>query len=154
MRMPILTNFICIGGTSIEVEYAIEDNEPPNDDPDLQPVAETKNESIDGSNEEPNTFASVKQNEVEQLAHQNDLRNYQLSKDRERTNIRPPTRYSYADLFCALLAGYEVTTCEPTSYEKAVKSKDRKKRKQAMEEEMASLRANNTWILGRFRHGN
>ena len=38
-------------------------------------------------------------------------------------------------------------TYEPENYEEAVHSKESKKWKQAMEEEMQSLKKNGTWIL-------
>ena len=77
-----------------------------------------------------------------------DLRDYQLSRDRERRQIRPPTRYSLADLmFSALVAGAEIKTNEPSNFSEAMKSVDSTKWKQAMEEEMNSLRVNKTWEL-------
>lgn len=76
-------------------------------------MVEAEDESTDGSQEEFDTFISVGQNEMEQPILQNDLRIYHLSKDKERREVRPPNRYSYANLvFCALLARYEVTVSE------------------------------------------
>ena len=45
----------------------------------------------------------------EQPIPEEGLRNYQLSRDRERRAIRPPTRYFFADfVFCALVVGVEL----------------------------------------------
>ena len=75
------------------------------------------------------------------------LSDYQLTRDRERRDIRPPSRYSYADLvFCALLCASEVRA-EPNTYQEAIESKDKAKWIEAMEDEMNSLKVNNTWTL-------
>lgn len=60
----------------------------------------------------------------------------------------PLARYSYVDLvFYTLLEEYENTTLEPISYEEVVRLGEAKRWKQAIKEEMASLRAINIWIL-------
>lgn len=77
-----------------------------------------------------------------------ELQEYQLARDRTRREIRPPTRYSYAELiYTALLARTEVLRTEPESYSKAITSKDRDKWWQAMTEEMNSLKVNGIWSL-------
>ena len=77
-----------------------------------------------------------------------DLRDYQLSRDRERRQIRPPTRYSLADvMFSALVAGAEIKTHETSNFGEAMKSMDNTKWKQAMEEEINFFRMNKTWGL-------
>ena len=79
---------------------------------------------------------------------QQNLRDYQLARDRSRRNVRPPARYAYSDLvYCALVAGMELRCNEPSSYEEAISSQDSTKWQCAMEEEMASLITNNTWVL-------
>ena len=79
---------------------------------------------------------------------QEQLGNYQLARDRDRREIRPPSRYSFADLvFTALVAAQEVQVVEPGSYIDAVRSKDKSKWVEAMKEEMQSLKVNQTWSL-------
>lgn len=71
-----------------------------------------------------------------------------FARDRSRRVTRPPARYAYFDLvYCALIAGKELRSSEPTSYEEAISSKDCVKWQLAMEEEMNSLKVNGTWTL-------
>ena len=78
---------------------------------------------------------------------QQDLSNYQLARDQVRRFIRSLVRYAYSNLvFCAVVAGMEMRSSEPTCYE-AVSSHDNTKWKQAMDDEMASLRVNENWKL-------
>lgn len=89
--------------------------------------------------------------EVEEVAEDTphpDLSNYQLARDRGRREVRPPTRFGYANLiYCALIAGAEMKSTKPSCYEEAIKSREHLKWKQAMDEEMASLKLNGTWKL-------
>lgn len=59
-----------------------------------------------------------------------------------------PMRYCIVDLISyALAAADEVNREEPVKYKEAMSSKDRCKWLAAMEEEITSLKKNNTWIL-------
>ena len=84
------------------------------------------------------------EHEEQPLSGEN-LRNYQLSKDRERREIRPPARYSFADfVFSALVAGLELKSNEPNSFREAMQSKESTRWNRAMDEEMESLKVNGT----------
>lgn len=77
-----------------------------------------------------------------------EIAQYQLARDKVRREIRPPARFSYADLvYTALLADVEIQRTKPNTYAEAISSKDSKKWLTAMKEEMESLRHNKTWIL-------
>ena len=79
---------------------------------------------------------------------QQNLRDYQLVRDKRRRTSRPPARYAYSDLvYCALVVGMEIRSSELTSYEEVVNSLDCSKWQQAMDKEMNSLITNNTWEL-------
>ena len=81
--------------------------------------------------------------EGDDAANQND---YQLTRDRERRKIRPPLRYGFADVIvAALYLEGGIINYEPETYSDAMRCKDSSKWKLAMEEEMHSLRKNNTW---------
>ena len=63
-------------------------------------------------------------------------------------SIRPAVRYAYSDLvFSALVARMEMRSSEPTCYKEAISSHDNTKWQQVMDDEMASLKANETWKL-------
>ena len=79
-----------------------------------------------------------------------EMDNYQLARDRERRVIKMPKRFGIADLISyALNAAEEVIGEEPSSYKQAMNSRDKTKWLSAMEEEISSLKKNNTWILVR-----
>lgn len=102
----------------------------------------TETEPIPNLETEEESVEDLEQNQVESLD------SYQLAKDRTRRVIRPPTRYSYADLvFTALISVQETKTPEPTSFETTSMSKDRDKWLNAMLDEINSLHVNNTWTL-------
>ncbi|KAL2484776.1 putative mitochondrial protein [Abeliophyllum distichum] len=71
---------------------------------------------------------------------------YQLTRDRQRRQIRPPSRFN-DDNFVSFLTYQELVENEPLSYDEAMKSKDSLNWKAAMKKEMSSLMQNNTWIL-------
>lgn len=57
--------------------------------------------------------------------HQNDLRSYQLSRDKTRRHCNDPVRYGYENLISyALFIVYEMDDTEPNSYREAVGCKD------------------------------
>ncbi|KAH9723787.1 CCHC-type domain-containing protein [Citrus sinensis] len=77
-----------------------------------------------------------------------DLRDYQLVRDRKKRESKPPKRYAYADLIVfALSAAQGIEVDEPKTYTEAVSSKDSKKWIAAMDEEIRSLIKNHTWDL-------
>ncbi|KAH9804147.1 hypothetical protein KPL71_002018 [Citrus sinensis] len=79
-----------------------------------------------------------------------EMNNYQLARDRERRVIKMPKKYGIADLISyALNVAEEVIGEEPSSYKQAMNSRDKTKWLSAMEEEISSLKKNNTWILVR-----
>ena len=80
---------------------------------------------------------------------EDDLRNYQLARDRvRRTNIRPPSRLVDSEmLYFALCVAEEVAFSEPDTYHAAMNCPKKDKWLQAMIEEIDSLIKNKTWIL-------
>ena len=77
-----------------------------------------------------------------------DLRDYVLTRDRVRRQIKPPSRFAQADLIAfALNASDVVELDEPLCYREAKRSPDWKNWEKAMIEEMDSLKKNNTWVL-------
>ncbi|PKU72844.1 Retrovirus-related Pol polyprotein from transposon TNT 1-94 [Dendrobium catenatum] len=86
------------------------------------------------------------ENEPEPVSENN--HDYLLSRDRERRNIKPPSKYGYAELIeYALLSALEYEDSEPISYKEAVSCKDSENWVKAMQDEYDSLIKNNTWIL-------
>ncbi|KAH9769620.1 hypothetical protein KPL71_012083 [Citrus sinensis] len=68
--------------------------------------------------------------------------------DRQRRVIKLPKSYGIDDMVSyALAVAEEVIGEEPINYKQAMNSKDRKKWLGAMNEEIISLKKNNTWIL-------
>ena len=105
-----------------------------------------------------NEPSEVPEVEEEQYDYpQQNLRDYQLARDRSRRTIRPHARYAYSYLvYSALVVGMEMKSTEPTSYEEAVSSHDCSKWQQVMDNEMNSLITNNVtprfpWALGNVR---
>lgn len=74
------------------------------------------------------------------------LRNYQLTRDRERREIRPSTRFSNDD-FVTLFSALDSVNSEPVSFNDAINCSDSDLWKEAMKEEMDSLMKNKTWVL-------
>lgn len=71
-----------------------------------------------------------------------------LVRDKKRRAIRPPSRYAQADrISFSLTVAEEIDKIEPRTYEVMMRSKDKKLCVQAMQEEMAALKKNNTWNL-------
>lgn len=60
---------------------------------------------------------------------------YNLARDRQRRDIRPPTRYGYSDLIAFAFCTAEELE-EPTSYEQPMSSLEKESWRQAMNEEM------------------
>ncbi|KAH9799312.1 hypothetical protein KPL71_000313 [Citrus sinensis] len=105
--------------------------------------AELKVEHVDGH--QPAEKAPEESNkELKSI----ELNNYQLAMDRERRTIRMPKKYGIADLISyALSVAEELGGEEPINYKEAICKRDKVKWLVAMEEELASLKKNNTWIL-------
>jgi len=73
---------------------------------------------------------------------------YQLARDRQRRQIKPPERYGYADLMCyALNTAEELQDSGPKNFREALESNESKDWLKAMNEEMISLEKNQTWKL-------
>lgn len=84
----------------------------------------------------------------EKESKSSELDNYQLVRDRERRTIRMPEKNGIVNLISyALRVGEELSGEEPMSYKEAMCRSDKAKWLAVMEEELASLRKNNTWIL-------
>lgn len=95
------------------------------------PMAETSSEVQDSDNEEDGN-----------LAH------YNVARDRQRRQIRPPAGYAQADVTSFALNIAEVIhEIEPRSYKEVLKSNQKQKWIKAMNEEMDSLNKNQTWDL-------
>lgn len=78
----------------------------------------------------------------------NDVRDYQLAKDRKMRDIKLPKRYAYPYLIAFVLtAAQGIVTDKPKTYSEAVSSKDLEKLMAAMDEEMQSLIKNHAWDL-------
>lgn len=68
------------------------------------------------------------------------------TRDRQRSDIRSPSRYRYANLTAfALNVAEEIN--ELVSYEQAINSPEKERWKQAVKEEIDSLLKNQTWDL-------
>ncbi|KAH9695613.1 hypothetical protein KPL71_022838 [Citrus sinensis] len=77
-----------------------------------------------------------------------ELDNYQLARDKERMVVKMPKRYGIADLISfALMVVDEMTEEEPENFKQAMTSRDKGKWLSAVEDEMISLKKNNTWVL-------
>ena len=99
--------------------------------------------------DEPRTPAcSSKSTQKKTRTPELELEEYQLARDRLRRTINPPVRYAQADLVAhAFNSAYTLEYDEPRTYGEAMKSENKKESQQAMEEEICSLRKNNTWKL-------
>ncbi|KAH9679155.1 hypothetical protein KPL71_026007 [Citrus sinensis] len=109
------------------------------------PSSSTKADKKAGPENAPGIDLSEQEGESE---GDDNLRNYQLVRDRKKRESKPPKRYAYADLIAfALSAAQGIEEDEPKTYTEAVSSKDSKKWAAAMDEEMRSLIKNHTWDL-------
>ncbi|KAH9754208.1 Integrase catalytic domain-containing protein [Citrus sinensis] len=76
------------------------------------------------------------------------IQDNQLTRDRQKRQVRAPERLGYADLIAyALTAAQKVDQEEPKTYEEAVACKESAQWIKAMEDEMDSLNKNGTWKL-------
>ena len=88
-------------------------------------------------------------NQTGEAEEHEDLRTYQLARDRaRRKDVRRPSRYLDSDmLYFAFCVAEQVVFSEPESYNAAINCKERDKWLKAMIEEMDSLIKNGTWVL-------
>ncbi|KAL2533084.1 Retrovirus-related Pol polyprotein from transposon TNT 1-94 [Abeliophyllum distichum] len=99
------------------------------------------------------TEPQVRQTDDINLGNNNDdsplpLADYQLARDRNRRQIRPPNRLGYSVCLClALLSMHELLDTEPKSYQEVIESEHADKWIIAMKDKIASLYKNNTWKL-------
>ncbi|PON85525.1 hypothetical protein TorRG33x02_186740 [Trema orientale] len=87
---------------------------------------------------------------IEQLGldQQEELQNHQLSRDRTRRQIRAPDRYGFAEYISfALTVARDIEGVEPMSYKETLSDKNSFKWVEAMNDEMESLKKNQTWVL-------
>jgi hypothetical protein len=84
---------------------------------------------------------------VDEEQSQFDPQTYELTRDRVRRIIRPPSRYGYSDFAYCLAIAEDVDSCNPSTYKEAVNSKEAKNWISAMKEELDSLKRNETWSL-------
>ena len=79
---------------------------------------------------------------------------YNIATKRARRQIRPPKRYTYADMVTyALTVGESIMILEPCTYKKAISSDEAAEWSIAMTEEMESLYKNQTWELEKPSRG-
>ena len=65
---------------------------------------------------------------------------YQLTRDREKREIKPPSRFGFADFVeYALVTALDYEESEPLTYKEAIKSNNAEKWMLAMKEEFDSL---------------
>ena len=105
---------------------------------------ESSDSEVDSEvNEDPQIISN---DEVSQEV--DDLRNYQLARDRQRRVITPPARYNNSSLvYYALCVAEGIECSEPLNYKEALRSNERSRWIKVMKEEMESLIKNKTWVL-------
>jgi hypothetical protein len=115
-------------------------------------------EQVGDDNQLPNIQTGEVEVDVDVESHRNDevdhcdtdletnqtLGDYQLARDRQRRQVRPPVRF---DDEVSLLTVQGFIESEPVSYDEAMSSKDSKHWLEAMQDEMESLKKNKTWVL-------
>ena len=68
------------------------------------------------------------------------MREYRLTRDMEKRQVTPPSRYGYADLIAfPFSVADEVCTDEPKSYKEAITTRDRQCWLTDIEDEINSL---------------
>ena len=101
------------------------------------------------TNEHRDQLGNGDQEEEEILTDaQEELRQYQLTRDRTRRQIQATARYGQADVISfAFNIAEQIDSVDPLSYDQAIASKEKEKWITARNEEMDSLKKNKTWIL-------
>ncbi|KAH9762156.1 hypothetical protein KPL70_000706 [Citrus sinensis] len=103
-------------------------------------------EALEDNDESYQRAADEGTNHVKQIKAQH--QEYQLTRDRERRKAKAPVRYRYADLIAyALTASHQIDDDEPKNYKEAIQGLFKDEWKKAMDEEIYSLKKNNTWEL-------
>ena len=81
-------------------------------------------ETVESRSKEDNNEAAQTREVTE--GRDDELLNYQLARDRERRNIKPPDRLGFADFTAfALLSAEDIENNEPSSYHEAVNGKNK-----------------------------
>ena len=81
----------------------------------------------------------------EQSSPQEQIQEYQLTRDRQKRQVKPTKRFGYADLIgYALATANEIDDEEPKSFKEATQSLVKEECQRAIEEEMTSLYKNKT----------
>lgn len=121
----------------IEVESSLADNGTPAP-------------AVDGSNLDDNNLPieidNISESEEQFNLHDLPLDDYQLTRDRERRQIKPHVRFDNDD-FVSLFTYQDKSKNEPNSYDDAINCKDSMSWKAALDDEMNSLLKNKTWEL-------
>lgn len=101
-------------------------------------ISETQEEEVESNSEEGEHNVEVTEShEV-----------YNIARDRPRREIVPPAKLGDYDLAAfALVAAIEVSLDEPRDYQEEIRSKDSELWNGGMDEEMNSLKTNETWKL-------
>lgn len=117
---PLSQNECLEKGVEIEVEQSDDENH------------QNATQSVEENEEIPGDSTHNDESEVEQASGQS-LDNYQLARDRQRRQIRPPARFNE---HVSLLSYQSMIENEPESFEEAINSKDSKEWLAAMQDEM------------------
>lgn len=122
----------------------------------VKPVATEKEVKTVKDIDEGGAEMIVSDSEGEPTEEEENLENYQLSRDRARRDIKKPGRFTEEEkevVAFALVVGEELDSVEPRDYMKALKSRDWVKWNGGMDEEMGTLMKNKTWVLGDLPEG-
>ncbi|KAH9660266.1 hypothetical protein KPL70_024153 [Citrus sinensis] len=139
------------GGLIQDSEAAVDENEKSRSEDRLElevesSVFKNRTETADsgGVNEQEEDTISPQ----EQSSSQEQIQEYQLTRDRHKRQVKPTKRFGYADLIgYALSAANEIDDEEPKSFKEATQILFKEEWQRAMEEEMTSLYKNKTWEL-------
>lgn len=114
------------------------------EDPENNP--NDQNDFIEVETSQSDTTQDLSEPEFETESNDSSLTDYQLTRDRDRRNRIPSTRYNN-DEFVTLFSVLNSLNSEPATFEEVVTCSDFKLWKDAMNEKMDSLIKNKTWIL-------
>uniref|UniRef100_A0A803Q7N1 CCHC-type domain-containing protein n=1 Tax=Cannabis sativa TaxID=3483 RepID=A0A803Q7N1_CANSA len=98
----------------------------------IAPATETNSNSLQLEVEPSNDSVQTQDNQIDESQDrsdddQEDLSNYQLARDRERREIKPPDRLEYAEFIAfALTIADEIDSSIPSSYYEAINGKNGK----------------------------
>ncbi|KAL0537750.1 hypothetical protein IC582_026735 [Cucumis melo] len=140
-------------GDHVVTEVRIASEVRPSIDLDNQPllvseIEDTQQSEFDGIQSQQERILIDEGAFIEESSSNNDLQNYQLTRDRVQRERHAPIRYGYADLVAyALTCAADSIEAEPLTFKEAIVSDSKKQWKDAMEEELFSLHKNQTWSL-------